>query len=136
VTADYADNAATSSAARFSPESDPLAVTLCEGAGPPAWVDQMLDELGASLVVSRSAGAPAFGCPSSTTATSLEVQPSLVDTSTPPRLVQPSTADAKAPGVDGEDRPPTTPTRDGRPYDDDISPSALAKEFATVSPPH
>ena len=45
---------ATSTAARCSHESDLLTVVLCEGAGPPVWVDPMLEELAASLVMSRS----------------------------------------------------------------------------------
>jgi hypothetical protein len=49
VTPDYADNAATS--------TDPLMLALCDGAGPPIWVDPMLDELAASLVASWSMGA-------------------------------------------------------------------------------
>jgi len=112
-------------------ESDPLAVALCEGAGPPIWVDPMLDELAASLVVSRSAGAQAFERPSTLTSASLEVQTFLADTYSPQRMVQLSFANAEAPGVDGEDRPPTSMlTRDRQPDDDDVSPSALAREFA------
>jgi hypothetical protein len=76
----------------------------------------MLDELAASLVVSRSAGAPALGRPSTLTVASLEAQASLVDNCSSPRMVQLSFADAEAPGLDGDDLP--------------ISPSALAREFA------
>ena len=81
----------------------------------------MLDELIASLVVSRSAGAIAFGRPSTPTVASLEVQASLTDTCSPPRMVQLSFVDAEAPRVDGDDRLLTSmPT----------SPSALVREFA------
>ena len=66
-------NVATSTVARCSQESGPLMVALYEGTGPPIWVDPMLDELIASLVVSRSVGAPALGRLSTATAASLEV---------------------------------------------------------------
>jgi hypothetical protein len=109
----------TSTATRCSQESDLLA--LWEDARPPIWVDPMLDELAASLVVSRSAGTPALGRPSTPTAASLEVQALMADTCSPPRMIQLSFADAKALRVDGDDRPPTSmPT----------SPLALAREFA------
>ena len=91
-------NVATSTIARCSQESDPLVVALREGARPPVWVDPMLDELAASLVVSRSTGAPALWRPFTQTTASLEVQASLADTRSSPRMVQLSFADAKAPG--------------------------------------
>jgi hypothetical protein len=75
----------------------------------------MRNELAASLVVSRSAGAPALERPSTLTVASLEAQASLADTRSPPRMVQFSFADAEAPGVDGDDLL--------------VSPLALAKEF-------
>jgi hypothetical protein len=56
--ADFADNAA---AAHYSPEPDPLVLELCAGEGPPWWVDPMLEELVASLVL--TAEAPVTGCP-------------------------------------------------------------------------
>jgi hypothetical protein len=90
VTPDYADNAATS--------ADPLALALREGARPPVWIDPMLDEIAAFLVASRSTGTPVLR-PS----TPLEALAALADTRSPPRLVQLSFADAKAPGMDGED---------------------------------
>jgi hypothetical protein len=95
-------------------------VALYEGAGPPIWVNPMLDELVASLVVSRSVGASALGCPSTLTAASMEVQTLVADSRSPPRMVQLSFADAKAPRVDG-DRPPTSMS---------TSPSTLARVFA------
>lgn len=61
---DHADLATTLAATRCFPELDPLVAMLCEGAGPPAWVDPMLDELAASLVMSRPTGAPVHGSPS------------------------------------------------------------------------
>jgi len=63
--AGYASDATASTVARGFLEPDPLAEELCEGAGPPIWlvsVDPMLDELAASLVVSRPAVTPAPGC--------------------------------------------------------------------------
>jgi hypothetical protein len=59
ASADYDDNTATAAAAaaRCFPEPDPLALELCACEGPPAWVDTMLKELAASLVVSPSVGA-------------------------------------------------------------------------------
>jgi hypothetical protein len=74
VTLDYADNAATS--------VDPLALVLRECAGPPVWIDPMLDEIAASLVASQSTSAPVL-CPS----TPLEAQAALADTRSPPCLV-------------------------------------------------
>ena len=53
----------------------------------------VVDELAASLVVSRSVGALALGSPSTPTVASLEVQASLVDTHLPPRMVQLGFAD-------------------------------------------
>jgi hypothetical protein len=61
VPVDYVDNTAASTVARCFLKPDPLAMALCEGTGPPAWVtsiDPMLDELVASLVVSRPAVTP------------------------------------------------------------------------------
>jgi hypothetical protein len=44
------------------PEPDPLVLELCASSETPAWVDPMLEELAASLVVNL-AGAPAgIGC--------------------------------------------------------------------------
>jgi hypothetical protein len=66
--------------------TDPLALALCEGAGPPVWVDPMLDELAASLVVSWSTGASVLH-PSTPTVASLEAQAALADSRSPPRMV-------------------------------------------------
>jgi hypothetical protein len=61
----------------------------CEGTGPPAWVDPMLDELdaslelAASLVASRSVGASALGCPSTPLAALLGALARLVDARSP-----------------------------------------------------
>jgi hypothetical protein len=56
ASSDYDDNAATSATdiAWYFPEPDPLVVELCTYVGPPAWVNPMLEELAASLVVSPS----------------------------------------------------------------------------------
>lgn len=65
-------------------------MALCEGAGPPAWVVSvylMLDELAASLVVSRPAGAPASGH-LSTLATASHEEASLVDTRWDPMVLK------------------------------------------------
>jgi hypothetical protein len=69
TTPDYTNNATTSTAAHCSPELAPLAVALGEGAGPHIWVDPMLDKLAASLVTSRSMGAPVLRPSTLTTAT-------------------------------------------------------------------
>jgi hypothetical protein len=90
VTPDFADNTATS--------TDPLVLALCEDAGPPIWVDPMLDELAASLVASRSTGVPVLRH-----STPLEAQAALADTCSPQRMVQLSFADAETPGGIGED---------------------------------
>jgi hypothetical protein len=102
---DYADNIV-----------DPLALALCEGARSPIWVDPMLDELNASLVVSWPTGA-SVRRPSPLTAASLEAQAALADTRSPPRVVQLNFADGEELGVDGEvaavpatTTPSTTPT--------------------------
>jgi hypothetical protein len=96
-------------------------VALCEGSGPPIWVDPMLDELPASLVISRSVGASTFGRPSTPPTAPLEVQALLADSRSPPRMVHLSFADVEALEVDAKDRPPTPLL---------TSPSALAREFA------
>ena len=60
--ADHTDNAPTSTTALSFPEPDPVALALCVSAGPPALVisfDPMLEELAASLVVSRPMSAAA-----------------------------------------------------------------------------
>jgi hypothetical protein len=54
-----------------------------QGRWPPVWVNPMLGELAASLVVNRSA----LGRPSTLTTASLEAQASLADTRSPPRMV-------------------------------------------------
>ena len=68
-----ADDGITSTASRCFLEPNPLVEALCESAGPLAWfvsIDLMLDELAASLVMSRPAVTPA----------PQEVQALLVDT--------------------------------------------------------
>jgi len=62
--------ASTAAAACF-PEPDPLVLEPCAGAGPPAWVDPMLEELTASLVVSRPAGPTTPWCPTTPAGASL-----------------------------------------------------------------
>lgn len=51
--AGYDDSAAAAAVARCIPKPDPLAMELCACAcaGPPMWVDLMLEELAALLVV-------------------------------------------------------------------------------------
>jgi hypothetical protein len=88
------DNIAASAATRCSHESDPLVVALCEATGPPIWVNLMLGELAASLVVSQSEGAPTLGRPLTPTVASLEAQSSLADTRSPPWMVQLNCVDA------------------------------------------
>ena len=77
--------AASSIVACCPQEPDPLDVALCEGIGPPTWVDPMLDKLDASLqlaalfIVNRSVGASALGRPSTPPVALLGVQALLVD---------------------------------------------------------
>jgi hypothetical protein len=62
---DYADNATTSSATLCFPKPYLLALALCTSVGPPIWVvsvDPMVEELAASLVMSRPTRAPVPGC--------------------------------------------------------------------------
>lgn len=79
ASADYNDNDATAAAACYFPEPDMLALELCVCAGPPVWVDLMLEELAASLVMSAppAAEAPAPGC--SLVPVAQEVDVSLLD---------------------------------------------------------
>lgn len=69
------------------PGPDPLVVELCACEAPPAWVDPMLKELAASLVMSPSAGAPAPGR-STVLAAASEVDASLTDTCSPVMAIQ------------------------------------------------
>ena len=69
-----ADNAATYAVAHCFP--DPLVWELYASAGPPVWVEPMLEELVASLVVSQPAGAPSLA----PMVASQDVEASLVDT--------------------------------------------------------
>jgi len=123
------NDAYPSTATRRFLEPDPLAETLCVGAGPPTWlvsVDPMLDQLAASLVASRPAVTPATGCLHAAASVPREVQASLVDDSSPVMTTQcamdppPSSpvqdmpslmgqlvvVGAVAPGEDGEAWPP------------------------------
>lgn len=107
---------ASAVAASCFPEPDPLALELCAGAGPLTWVDPMLEELTASLVVSRPAGPTTPRCYTtpagvSLTMESLRLSPELepvTETTTdivvnPPGDVQPS--------VDNEDSTPPRPAQ-------------------------
>lgn len=87
--ADYTDNDGTSVAAHCFPVPDPLALELCASAsaGPPTWVNPMLEELTASLVVRQPVGAPVPGCPTTLVATSQE-EASLLDTHSPATTAQ------------------------------------------------
>ena len=76
---DHADNAATSTTALCFLEPDPLVLALCASAGPPAWVisfDPMLEDLAASLVMSRPASEPVPGCQPTLEAASLRIEES------------------------------------------------------------
>ena len=90
--------ASTAAAACF-PEPDPLVLEPCAGAGPPAWVDPMLEELTASLVATRPAGPTTPCCPTTPAGASLTtVSPPLspeleMPQVTPPRMRQHSVAD-------------------------------------------
>ncbi|KAG2581962.1 hypothetical protein PVAP13_6KG082035 [Panicum virgatum] len=60
--ADFSDNTDSATVSYLSPMPDPLELELCAGEGPLAWVDPMLEELVASLVL--TAGPPAVECSS------------------------------------------------------------------------
>jgi hypothetical protein len=53
---------------------------LCESVEPPTWVDTMMEELEASLVVSQPSGALVPRCQPSQVAAPQEVKASMVDT--------------------------------------------------------
>jgi hypothetical protein len=72
----------------------------CVRARGPIWVDPMLDELNASLVVSWPTGA-SMRRPSPPTAASLEAQATLADTRSPSRMVQLNFADGEELGAWG-----------------------------------
>jgi hypothetical protein len=72
VPANYDDDDAAVPATHCFPEPDSLALELCACAGSPAWVDPMLEELAALLIVSRSVGALAPGCSPTMAAASQE----------------------------------------------------------------
>ena len=79
---DCADHAAPTAAALYFLEPDTLGSELCVSVEAPTWVDPMLEELAASLVVSRLAGAKAAGCPSASVTVAQE-DTSRVDTCSP-----------------------------------------------------
>jgi hypothetical protein len=79
----HTDNGAVSAAAHCFLEPNPLLLELCASAEPPAWVDLMLEELVASLVVSWPAGATATGDSLALAPASQETEASLVDTRSP-----------------------------------------------------
>ena len=88
--ADHADKAPTSTAALSFPEPDPVALALCVSAGPPALVisfDPMLEELAASLVVSRPVRAATPECLPATTAPQ-EVEAPVANTYSPATVAQ------------------------------------------------
>ena len=79
-----ADNATSSATILCFLEPDPLALALCASTGPPVWVgsfDPMLEELAASLVVSRpmSAATPECLPTQATAAAPQEVEALVVD---------------------------------------------------------
>jgi hypothetical protein len=53
---DHNDSVATSAATLCFLKPDPLVLELCASTGPPAWVDLMLEEFAALLIVCRSTG--------------------------------------------------------------------------------
>jgi hypothetical protein len=86
---DYDGNATTYAVARCFPEPDPLLLELCVCTRPLAWVDPMLEEPVASLVVSRPVGAPTPRChPPAPTTASQEVEASQVDTHSTEKAAQ------------------------------------------------
>jgi hypothetical protein len=66
----------------------PLLLELCVCTRPLAWVDPMLEEPVASLVVSRPIGAPTPRCPPAPTTASQEVEASQVDTHSTEKAAQ------------------------------------------------
>jgi hypothetical protein len=61
VPTDHTNNATISAVVHCFPKPDPLLLELCASAGPPTWVDPVLEEIVVSLVVSQPAGAPVTG---------------------------------------------------------------------------
>jgi hypothetical protein len=78
-----ADNNATAVAALCFLEPDLLVLELSASVGTPVWVDPMLEELVASLVVSRLGKAQAPGCPLTSAVASQDANASWVDTCSP-----------------------------------------------------
>ena len=76
VSINHDDSAATSAAAHCFPEPDLLVLELWASMRPPAYVDPMLEEFTASLIVCRPAGP---GCPPAKTVASQEDEASLVE---------------------------------------------------------
>ena len=62
VPADFTDNATTSASAHYLHALDPLVLEMCVSVGHHEWDNPMLEDLTASLVVSRPAGAPTPAC--------------------------------------------------------------------------
>lgn len=69
---DHDTNIVDTTAAQCFPKPDPPVSELSASTGLPAWVDPILEELTASLVVSHLAGAIELGRPPPPTATSQE----------------------------------------------------------------
>ena len=109
---DYANYATVSTATRCFLELDPLAEALCEGVGPPAWldsVDPMLDELATSYAVSRPAASIAPEClPAVAGVVASEEGAEVEMANNPPSDVQPTSDDG-----DGAARN-TVPVASGR----------------------
>ena len=113
--ADHADRAPTSTAALSFPELDPLVLAMCVSAGPPALIisfNPMLEELAASLVMSRPMRAATPECLPATTAPQ-EVEAPVADTCSPTMGAQWTTDLSLMSSVRGP--PQLTPPRAGAP---------------------
>jgi hypothetical protein len=80
--ANHTYNGVVSAAVHCFPEPDYL-LELCASVGPPTWVDPMLEELVASLVVSWPARAPATRGSLALATISLDAKALLVDSRSP-----------------------------------------------------
>ena len=107
VPTEFADNATTSAVAHYLHVPDPLVLEPCMSTRPHEWVDPMLKEFAASLVVSQPAGAP--GCQLATVTAPQGVEALLANSS----LAMACTTGSPTLSA-GHEQPPVTPPQTGR----------------------